>query len=130
MTTSNTSKTSRKKVAESFLRLIVARKIREAYETYTVKGMRHHNPYFAGDAASLQKGMEDAHTQFPDTTIDIKHALEDGDFVAVHSHVRMKPDSPGIAVVHLFRFEGDRVAEMWDVGQEIPENSPNENGAF
>ena len=32
---------------------------------------------------------------------------EDGDFVAVHSHVRQRPGDLGAAVVHIFRFDGD-----------------------
>jgi hypothetical protein len=28
------------------------------------------------------------------------------------------------------RFEGDRIVELWGVGQQIPADSPNENGAF
>ena len=67
---------SKKEAAISFLRLVVARKIREAYATYAAKDMRHHNPWFAGDAASLEKGMEENHAKFPNTTIDIKRALE------------------------------------------------------
>ena len=53
-----------------------------------------------------------------------------GDLAAVHSHVRMKPGDKGIAVVHLLRFEGGRVAEFWDVGQAVPEESPNRSGMF
>jgi predicted SnoaL-like aldol condensation-catalyzing enzyme len=34
----------------------------------------------------------------------------------------------GIAVVHLFRFEGDKIAEFWDVAQILPDPAPNENG--
>ena len=26
--------------------------------------------------------------------------------------------------------EGDRIAELWDVGQEVPADSPNRNGMF
>ena len=26
--------------------------------------------------------------------------------------------------------EGDRIAELWDVGQEVPPDSPNKNGMF
>jgi predicted SnoaL-like aldol condensation-catalyzing enzyme len=33
-------------------------------------------------------------------------------------------------VIHIFRFEEDRIVELWDVGQEIPEDSPNDNGMF
>jgi hypothetical protein len=36
----------------------------------------------------------------------------------------------GVAVVHIFRFNGDRVVELWDVGQTIPADSPNRDGAF
>ena len=50
--------------------------------------------------------------------------------MAVHSHVRQNPNDRGAAVVHIFRFEGDRVVELWDMGQPVPENSPNENGMF
>jgi len=30
--------------------------------------------------------------------------------------------------VHLFRFEGDRIVELWDIGQPIPDSSVNANG--
>ena len=41
-----------------------------------------------------------------------------------------KPDDNGAALVHLFRFEGDRIAELWDIGQAVPEQSVNANGMF
>jgi predicted SnoaL-like aldol condensation-catalyzing enzyme len=50
--------------------------------------------------------------------------------VAVHSRVRQTPGDPGGAVVHLFRFEGDRIAELWDIGQPVPAESVNDNGMF
>lgn len=52
------------------------------------------------------------------------------DLVAVHSHVRKKPDEWGAAVVHIFKFQGDCIVELWDIGQPVPERSPNENGMF
>ena len=121
---------SNKDIAVSFLKTVVARKIKEAYEKYVDKNMKHHNAYFAGDAKSLQKGMEEAHAKFPNTAIEIKHALEDGDMVAVQSHVKMQPQDLGVAVVHLFRFDKCKIVEMWDIGQEVPRDSPNENGMF
>ena len=48
--------------------------------------------------------------------------------VAVHSHVRQKPDDLGAAVVHIFRFENGRIVELWDLGQEAPAQSPNQYG--
>jgi hypothetical protein len=32
--------------------------------------------------------------------------------------------------VHILRFENSRIAEMWDIAQEIPPDSPNALGMF
>jgi predicted SnoaL-like aldol condensation-catalyzing enzyme len=74
--------------------------------------------------------MEENAAQNPNKVLEIQRALQDGDLVAVHSHVRQQPGDRGAAVVHIFRFEGDRIAELWDVGQPVPESSPNELGMF
>jgi predicted SnoaL-like aldol condensation-catalyzing enzyme len=119
----------RKQAAISFLKLASSGKLDEAYSNVS-RNFRHHNPYFRGDAESLKAGMAEAHQKFPDTTLEVQHVFEADDLVAVHSRVRHSPDTPEIAVVHIFRFEGDRIVEMWDVGQEAPKDSPNENGMF
>jgi len=63
--------------------------------------------------------------------LDVARVIDDGDLVAVHSRVtRQDPAAQQIAAVHIFRFEGDRIAELWDVAQEVPKDSPNRNGAF
>jgi predicted SnoaL-like aldol condensation-catalyzing enzyme len=123
-------KLTRKEMATSFLDLVVSGKIREAYDQYVGPGFRHHNPYFEGSAESLMKGMEENETKFPNKIFEIQHALEDGDFVAVHSRLRLKPEERGLAVVHIFRFRNDRIAELWDMAQPVPEDSPNQYGMF
>lgn len=50
-------------------------------------------------------------------------------FITLLSRVQITEDKE-VAVVHIYRFEGEKIAEMWDISQEIPENSPNENGMF
>jgi predicted SnoaL-like aldol condensation-catalyzing enzyme len=121
---------SRKEAAISFLELASAGRAREAFSAYAAPGFVHHNPYFRGDADSLRAAMEENAAQNPDKVFEVQRALEDGDLVAVHSRVRLRPGDRGIALVHLFRFEGDRIAEAWDVGQAVPESSPNANGMF
>ena len=120
---------NQREIAISFLKLAASGKLDEAYK-YVSADFRHHNPYFKGDAASLSAGMAEAAAKFPNTTLKVQHVFEEGDLVAVHSRVKHAPDTPDIAVVHIFRLEGDRIAELWDVGQEAPANSPNENGLF
>lgn len=120
----------RKDVAVSFLRQAASGRVREAYDRHVSKGFRHHNPFFAGTAEALIAGMEENARQNPDKRLDILHALEEGDLVAVHSHVRQRPDDRGAALVHLFRFEGEQIAELWDIGQPVPDTSVNTNGMF
>jgi predicted SnoaL-like aldol condensation-catalyzing enzyme len=118
-----------KDIAVSFLRNAATGKLDEAYSLVS-PSFRHHNAYFKGDAESLKAGMADAHKQFPNTKIDVQRAIGEGDLVAVHSRVQHAPDKQPIAVVHIFRVEGDKITELWDVGMEVPKDSPNENGAF
>jgi predicted SnoaL-like aldol condensation-catalyzing enzyme len=119
-----------KKRAVSFLRLASSGKVRQAFDEFVGKGFRHHNPYFKGDAGALMTGMEENAAKFPNKIFEVQRALEDGDLVAVHSRVRLQPDQLGVAVVHIFRFENHRIVEAWDVGQPVPDASPNENGMF
>ena len=119
-----------KEAAASFLRLASSGKVKEAYQQYVGASFRHHNPYFHGDAEALRAAMQENAAQFPQKAIDIKRVLVDGDLVAVHAHVRLKPGDLGVATIHIFRFEGDRIVELWDVGQAVPDSSPNKNGMF
>ncbi len=125
-----TTMTSRKEAALDFLKAASSGDVRAAYDRHIAPGFRHHNAWFKGDALSLLHGMEEAHAQHPRTKLDPQRTIEEGDLVAVHSHVTMEPDTPGVAVVHIFRFDGDRIVEMWDVGQPVPPDMANESGMF
>ncbi len=120
----------RKQIAVEFLQLTEAGRIGEAYQKYVDMQGKHHNPFFLSGFPSLQKAMLENHAQFPNKQITIQHVLGDGDLVAVHSHIVQRPGDKGIAAVHLFRFEGDKIVELWDCGQPVPEDSPNKDGAF
>lgn len=124
----STQPSSRKQAAIDFLRLVAKGEIDRAYRTYVATNFRHHNPFFRSDAASLQKGMEENARQNPNKELTVLRAIEEGDLVATHSLVKQRPGDRGGVVVHLFRFQGDRVAELWDIGQPVPETMPNELG--
>lgn len=119
-----------KERAVSFLQLTASGKVREAFRSHTASDFCHHNPYFQGDAESLMTAMEENAAENPDKEFVVKHAIQEGDTVAVHSHVKQHSDDIGAVVVHIFRFHDDRIVELWDIGQPIPEHSPNENGVF
>jgi len=121
---------TRRDAAVQFLRLVVAGRIAEAYQRYVEPGGRHHNSFFHAGFPALKKAMIEDDAQHPDKQLIVKHALVDGDMAAVHSHLVFRPEEPGMAVVHLFRFEGEKIVEFWDCGQVLPADSPNVDGAF
>ncbi len=121
---------TKKEIAIDFLKRASKGASREAFRLYVADNFKHHNVYFKGDGESLMLAMEEAAQYAPDKVFTIHRALEDGDEVAVHSHVQPKPGDLGFAVVHLFRFEGEKIAELWDLGQAVPEEMDNENGMF
>lgn len=122
---------TKKEIAESFLKLASSGKVQEAYEKYAHPDFLHHNAYFKGDRKSLLVAMEEATVTSPNKSLEVVRMLEDGSLVATHSRLlRTDPNAPEIAVVHIFRFEDSKIIEEWEVGQELPKNSPNENGIF
>ena len=128
---SGTSKQSRTETAVAFLRMASTGDVRRAYEQYVSPAFRHHNAYFRGDAASLAAGMEQNASENPNKAFQVQRTIAEGDLVAIHSRLQLKPGAPEIAVVHIFRFDdGGRIAELWDVGQPAPAQSPNEFGMF
>ena len=91
---------------------------------------RHHNMYFAAEMTVLIDAIAAASVQFPASTFTPKRIITDGDMVVIHSHVTHQPGDAGMAVFHMLRFEGDLIAELWDVGQTINADSPNQAGMF
>lgn len=121
---------ARKDAAVDFLQLVIAGRIDEAYRKHVDMRGKHHNPFFPAGFAALKLAMAENHVQMPHKQLTVRHVLGDGDMVAVHSHLVPSPGQAGMSVVHMFRFEGDRVVELWDVGQPIPADSPNTDGSF
>ncbi|MCC7432770.1 nuclear transport factor 2 family protein [Candidatus Peregrinibacteria bacterium] len=116
-------------IAKNFLELAANGNVDEAYEKYVSPDFQHHNAYFPGDRESLKNGMKDSYKNNPNKKLTIHQILVDGDKVAVHSHLSQSPDLE-IAVVHIVRIQQNKIVEMWDVGQVIPANSPNQNSPF
>jgi predicted SnoaL-like aldol condensation-catalyzing enzyme len=119
-----------KEAAVTFLQMTAAGLVEQAFERFASPQFRHHNPHFPGDAASIKAGMLENAARFPDMVFEVQRAIADGPLVAVHSRARMTPDGADIAIAHILRFEGERIAEMWDIGQVQPDPMPNQYGMF
>ncbi len=119
-----------KEAALKFLFLVVSGKVSEAFDNFVSPDFRHHNPYFRGDRVSLLKAMEENWVKNPRITLEPKIAMEEGNLVSIHSHVKTTPEDLGLATVHLMKFRDGKIEELWDLVQPIPKDSPNENGFF
>ena len=113
-----------------FLELIIAGNIDEAYDTYINFDGKHHNVYTPAGFNHLKEGMQSSENATPNKQFEIKNVFDGGEVVAVHSHLVLNSDEPGMSVVHMFRFENEKIIEMWDVAQSIPQDSPNNDGPF
>ena len=120
---------SLKEVAINFLQLSASGNVEEAYDL-VAPNFRHHNPYFASEAASLKAGMQENAHKNPNKLFQVQRAIAEDSFVAVHSRIQMQSTALAIAVVHIFRFEHGKIVELWDIGQPQPEQMTNEIGMF
>jgi predicted SnoaL-like aldol condensation-catalyzing enzyme len=116
--------------ATQFLQLASSGSVDDAYARFVAPTGKHHSLRFAAGFNALKTGMRENYRQFPNKQPTLKHALSDGDLVAIHSHVVHQPGDPGVAAMHLFRFEDGKIVELWDFAQPIPAKSPNADGLF
>ena len=120
---------TKKDIAITFLNMVSVGNIEEAYEKYVHLDFIHHNAYYKGDRETLKQAMKEKAMEFPDKKYETLRALEEGELVAVHAKVTGVFETDW-AVVHIFRFAGNKIVEEWDATQDTPKDSPNENGIF
>jgi len=114
-------------IVDDFVELLyVHRAVRLAFERHVALGYIQHNP-------SLPDGREAAiellEPMFSSPSFT-KRVLVDANLAAIHIHARPTPDVLGGAVVDIFRLEGGKIVEHWDVLQPWPETSVNPHPMF
>jgi predicted SnoaL-like aldol condensation-catalyzing enzyme len=106
-------------------------RVEDAFRLYAAPTYRQHNPLIEDGMEGVKKFVTWIMSNHPDARGEIKRVFADGDYVILHSHWHGLSDNPrGEAVVDIFRLEGGKVLEHWDVIQPIPETSANTNTMF
>jgi predicted SnoaL-like aldol condensation-catalyzing enzyme len=93
--------------------------------TYT-----QHNPGAPDGAEGFVGYVHWLRGQFPELHLDIKRVIAEDDLVVTHSNLHLKPGDLGMAVADLWRIADGKIVEHWDVVQEVPEKSSNDNTMF
>ena len=109
--------------------------VEQAFKLYVAPQFRQHNPTIAdGNAAAMQALTRYTHELFPEVRQEVKRTVAQGDLVAVHSryfkHASDRDSGQGQAVVDIYRLEHGKIVEHWDVVQDIPAKSANDNSMF
>ena len=120
-----------KRAAVAFLDLAFNKKEPQAaVDRYVGAQFIQHNPLAADGAAAFVAYVKWATTQSPELNFDFKRVFGENDLVAVHYHRTLSATDRGAAVMDIFRFEKGKIVEHWDVIQDVPETSANDNTMF
>ena len=92
-----------------------------------------HNPSIQDGPEAFLRFVAFRRDNFPQSHSTIHQVIAEGNLVALHIHSVLVPGTPGRHIVDIFRVEGDKVVEHWDVIQDIPVQvfpPLNDNGLF
>ena len=89
-----------------------------------------HNPRAKDGPEGFAAFIDVLKAKFPSYHSEIKKVFADGDYVILHVHNVPAPGERGAAIIDIFRLENGKVVEHWDVRQDIPEQSANNNTMF
>jgi predicted SnoaL-like aldol condensation-catalyzing enzyme len=121
--------TDRRAFFAAFADLMYGRnQVREAFDTYVASDYVQHNPGLADgrDAARDALAVKFADPAF---SVEVVRTIVDGDVCALHLRAR-RDGEPVAALVDIYRANGDRIVEHWDVIQPWPTASANDHPMF
>ena len=130
-----TCKMMPKQVVSQFMdEFYVQKKVRSSFEKWVDPGYIQHNPFAATGRDAAIAFLEPFVANNPGQKTKIHRIIADGNMVAVHSHGWNEDGDAaakrGFAVVDIFRVQGCRVMEHWDVLSPVPETAANTNTMF
>lgn len=89
-----------------------------------------HNPQIADGPTALKKAVKDLRAAHPDLHVTVHRILAQGDLVIVHSNFVLTPGTKGSAVFDIFRVRHGKIAEHWDVQQQVPDTTASGHDMF
>ncbi|GAB3733521.1 hypothetical protein GCM10027598_58230 [Amycolatopsis oliviviridis] len=89
-----------------------------------------HKPGLANGREALLRHQAALRAKHPELRYDIKRLFAEGNLVVVHGNLVRERGDAGIAVMNVFRLDDGRIAEQWEVSQEVPAASAIGNDMF
>ncbi|SNS01851.1 nuclear transport factor 2 family protein [Antarctobacter heliothermus] len=101
-----------------------------AIERFAGDDYIQHNPHVVSGKQGFIDYFERMAAKYPGKQVKVKRAFAEGDHVILHCH-QIWPGGLEYAGIDIFRLDAaGKIVEHWDVLQELPRSSANENGMF
>lgn len=102
----------------------------EAIERYAGDVYIQHNPHVTDGKQGFVDYFLRMAAEYPGKRVEVKRAFAEGDHVILHCH-QIWPEGLEYAGIDIFRLDAaGKIVEHWDVLQEIPDHSMNDNSLF
>ncbi|MRD39408.1 pyruvate kinase [Bacillus thuringiensis] len=125
-----TEKEKNKKMVVDFYNEVFNKHNIDIIPKYVSEDYKQHNPFVADGRKAFMGFFKEDFVKNPNSSAEIKRVVAEGDTVALHVHSRTNSQDKGVAIVDIFRIKDGKIAEHWDVIQEIPNEAANDNTMF
>jgi predicted SnoaL-like aldol condensation-catalyzing enzyme len=117
-----------KKMIADFYQALFGDKNQAVIDQYVADTYIQHNPSLPDGREALKKGVAVWFKGQPKDTVDVRHLGADGNFVYIHTKSKM--GNKTYSILDIFRLENGKIAEHWDIMQEVPAKSANAHPMF